>query len=716
MEPEKAWLSQTTTLKGIGPKTEVCLSNKGLTTVFDCLHFIPKRYDDTRDVWDVDEANAKGNQETTFVIKGLLETRRFVRRGKMKWIELKLASLHTKEWMSVRFFNAFQSALKKYEVGSEMIVSGKLKKSGNRFSVANPDLIYLKTPEGKVSVDKRGVLPRYAKIQGVSSHLWSKAIHDAISNFGHTKELEFLPSEIIKKHQLATKAEALKALHSPSDTLPKETLKEMNKGESPWHKRLAYEDLLLLALQIELKRHAVGGNDAPVCTPLALDELCSSYPFELTRAQKRSVGEVMADMGTKRPMNRLLQGDVGSGKTAVAFAAVRLAAASEKQSLWMAPTSILAEQHARTLGSWCDKSDIRWACLNSKMSTPEKEKVLTGLADGTLDLVVGTHSLLSEKVMTKSLGVVVIDEQHRFGVAQRALLRSKSDKSLMPHMLLMTATPIPRTLTLSTFGHLDCSVLDEKPPGRIEPRTQVLKGVEGRTKCYQALRRRIEANEKAFVVCPLVSPSTVEGRGHWKNVESVYKELTHWYGEEMVSVCHGQQTQDERELELQKFMDGDTKVLLATTVIEVGVDMPDVNIMVIEDANHFGLATLHQLRGRVGRGTEASECVLLAGGKLNEEGAERLEIMVESNDGFVIAEKDLDMRGPGDLLGLDQSGTPLKIFGSYEKHMKLFELAKQDAKEILKEDPTLSLSKWKALKSVFETRMMNKDGYFELGG
>ena len=246
--------------------------------------------------------------------------------------------------------------------------------------------------------------------------------------------------------------------------------------------------------------------------------------------------------------------------------------------------------------------------------------MLKGLAAGTLDLVVGTHSLLSEHVVTQTLGVVVIDEQHRFGVAQRALLRSKSLESTMPHMLLMTATPIPRTLTLSTFGHLECSVLDEKPPGRLEARTQILKGPKDRLKCYQALKRRIAAKEKAFVVCPLVSPSEVEGRGAWKNVETVYKELAHWFGDNVVSVCHGQQSQDEREHQLQKFAEGESQILLATTIIEVGVDMPDVNIMVIEDANHFGLATLHQLRGRVGRGAKPSECVLLAGGKLHEEG------------------------------------------------------------------------------------------------
>ncbi|MCB9575179.1 MAG: DEAD/DEAH box helicase, partial [Kofleriaceae bacterium] len=420
---------------------------------------------------------------------------------------------------------------------------------------------------------------------------------------------------------------------------------------------------------------------------------------------RRAIAELRADLAAAVPANRLLQGDVGSGKTAVAFAAALQVAAAGRQSALMAPTEILAEQHHATLSRWGERAGVRTALLTASTPRGVRQSLLALVAAGEIDLLIGTHSLLAESVGFARLGLAIVDEQHRFGVAQRVALRGKGDDGA-PHLLVMTATPIPRTLALTAYGDLDVTLIDELPPGRTPAVTKVVAGARGRAKAYELVAKRVAAGERAFVVCPLVEPADPgdEVRAGWADATTTAAELAQTLAPARVGLIHGRIGAAERDAQMAALVAGDLDVLVATTVIEVGVDVPAATVMVIEDADHFGLAQLHQLRGRVGRGGGASWCLLLARGSKTDDGRRRLEVMAATHDGFRIAEEDLQLRGPGELMGARQAGLPRLRFGDLRSHTELLLEARAEADRLLDDDPALARPEHAGLRRALERR------------
>ncbi|MBT8491635.1 MAG: ATP-dependent DNA helicase RecG, partial [Deltaproteobacteria bacterium] len=436
--------------------------------------------------------------------------------------------------------------------------------------------------------------------------------------------------------------------------------------------------------------------------PAAAARAVAALPFEPTAAQRRVMAEIAADLAETAPMNRLLQGDVGSGKTAVAFAALAQVAAAGRQCALMAPTEILAEQHFRSLSPWCKEIGIEIALLTASMPRAIKSSTLTLLAAGKIDCVVGTHALLSEGVAFADLALAIVDEQHRFGVAQRVRLRAKGESG-SPHLLVMTATPIPRTLALTAYGDLDVSIIDELPPGREPPETRVSSGKSGRARAYRELRARLGAGDRGYLVCPMVEPGEDEVTSSWADTLTASTAIREKWPEVEVAVVHGRMSSDERGEAMHRFRTGAAQLLVATTVIEVGVDVPEATAMLIEDADRFGLSQLHQLRGRVGRGGGQAVCLLVTRGGPTSDGAKRLKVMGETCDGFVIAEADLEIRGPGELLGARQSGLPKLRFGDLARHNQLLRRARREAEAVLARDPLLAFPEHQQLRATLES-------------
>jgi ATP-dependent DNA helicase RecG len=417
-------------------------------------------------------------------------------------------------------------------------------------------------------------------------------------------------------------------------------------------------------------------------------------PFELTGAQKRVIKEIRADCGRGHQMNRLLQGDVGSGKTMVALLCMLLAADNGYQSCLMAPTEILAQQHYAGITSLLKDMPVKVALLTGSVKTAERRRILAEALQGEIDILIGTHALIEDTVQFKNLGFVVIDEQHRFGVEQRSKLWQKNE--IPPHVLVMTATPIPRTLSMSLFGDLDCSIMDELPPGR-QPITTVHRYESSRMNVLEFVQQEIEKGRQAYIIFPLIEESSKVDyenlmRGY-ENVKSYFPEPKYW-----ISMVHGRMTAEQKDTNMQRFVQGDTQIMVSTTVIEVGVNVPNASVMVIESAEKFGLSQLHQLRGRVGRGSEKSFCILLTGPKLTSDAQERLKIMCETNDGFRIAEKDLELRGPGDVEGTRQSGMLNFKLASIVNDQRLMETAQRMAENLLEQDIELTAPQNQALK------------------
>jgi ATP-dependent DNA helicase RecG len=490
----------------------------------------------------------------------------------------------------------------------------------------------------------------------------------------------------------------------------------MNVGASRWQRRLAFGELFALGVAVALRRRERRADAAVPCPPAPslAAELACALPFQPTAAQRRAIAELGADLARPSPMNRLLQGDVGSGKTAVAFAAALQVARARRQTAVMAPTELLAEQHADTWHRWAEATGLRIALLTASTPRGVRASLLSLLAGGQLDVVIGTHSLLSEGVGFAALGLVVIDEQHRFGVAQRARLRDKGDGQGAPHLLVMTATPIPRTLALTAYGDLDASVLDELPPGRQPVTTKLVSGARGRAAAYKLIGERAVAGERAYVVCPKIAATPDDDRGDsdaadrarpWKDATAVAAELAEALPRARVGLVHGRLDAIAREQVMRAFKTGELDVLVATTVIEVGVDVPAATVMVIHDAERFGLAQLHQLRGRVGRGGGAAHCVLLTQGGLGEDAESRLAAMVATHDGFRIAELDLALRGPGELLGPRQAGVPRLRFGDLAQHTQLLLEARGHAEAVLAQDPELVQPAHASLRRALERRL-----------
>jgi ATP-dependent DNA helicase RecG len=518
-------------------------------------------------------------------------------------------------------------------------------------------------------------VPVYRRLNDLRPKQLREIIHATLTAIPDEAIAETLPADLIKRQRLITRNAALREIHFPSDKAP---LDEFENARSPAHRRLIFEELFWMALGLALKRgqRIRESKGAKIKIDDAIKKrIASVLPFKLTEAQRKVVKEIFRDMKTGAPMNRLLQGDVGSGKTIVALIAMLTAMENDYQSALMVPTEILAEQHARNLKRLLAKSPYRIELLSGSLKAADKKRLHQAMANGEVNAVVGTHALIQESVSFKNLGLVVIDEQHRFGVMQRAELRARG---MNPDVLVMTATPIPRSLAMTVYGDLDVSIIDEMPPGRTPIVTKVFAdNADDRKEVKQLLAREVRAGRQIYVVYPLVEESEkMDLRDATKRYEYLRDKV---FPKFSVGLLHGRMKPEEKEEVMRRFVKGEIQILVSTTVIEVGVDVPNASVMVVEHAERFGLSQLHQLRGRVGRGAEQSYCVLLASDKQTDVARERLGIMEETNDGFKIAEKDLEIRGPGELMGTRQAGLPEFRIANLVRDLDILQAARREA-------------------------------------
>ncbi|HEX4422924.1 MAG TPA: helicase-related protein [Kofleriaceae bacterium] len=746
----------TNSLPGIGPAFAEKLAEKGLTTVEDLLWMVPRRYDDVRDARSLADVVAmEEGQRATFVAR-VMSARMVFARGR-RWGEVRLGGLDPAPMASalVRWFNVFAGIDKRMPAGCQVALSGIVRKRAGRVELANPDILGIELEASPAGGPEAGgtsaiggggaadgarkpmpsIIARYPDVPGVPAGRLRSACASACARVAGSAE-DGVPPAIEAAAGLPSLAATLAQLHAPAaDTAP-DDVAAMNRGDSRWQRRLAFGELFALGVAITLRRRERCADAAVPCAwpvaPFDLGsnlgsspgsnlgsgpgsgsssgleaELARALPFQLTGAQRRSIAELAGDLARPIPMNRLLQGDVGAGKTCVAFAAALQVARAGRQTAVMAPTELLAEQHAETWRGWAQASGLRLELLTASTPRGIRASILALLAAGELDVLIGTHALIAESVGFRALGLVVIDEQHRFGVAQRARLRDKGDGQGAPHLLVMTATPIPRTLALTAYGDLDVSVLDELPPGRTPVATKILTGARGRTAAYQLVADRVAAGERVYIVCPKVAPGEPDAdeTRTWKDATTVAAEVREALPALRTGLVHGRLDSAARDQVMRAFKTGALDVLVATTVIEVGVDVPAATVMVIHDAERFGLAQLHQLRGRVGRGGGAAHCLLLSQGANGDDAIRRLDAMVATHDGFRIAEQDLALRGPGELLGPKQAGVPRLRYGDLAQHTALLLEARRHAEAVLEADPGLASPVHAALRRALERRL-----------
>jgi ATP-dependent DNA helicase RecG len=680
-------------IKGIGPAFAAAMAERGLVTVEDLLWLLPRRYDDARQALALAALTTKSQDGDRVVVRARVRSAKMMFVRGRRWCDVRFLDEHGgRGELVVRWFGIRGPMDKRFPAGAIAVLSGKRKDRGGVVEMANPDVLSIELP-GAPPAPAPGIIPRYADIPGLPPARLRAACAAACAQFAGAVD-DGVPPQVLAAFGLAPLAEALRHLHAPPATLDDDAVRAMHAGQSPWHRRLAFGELFVLGAAVARRRAERAADRAePFVAGADLGpSLAGALPFAPTGAQRRALAEVGADLARATPMNRLLQGDVGSGKTAVLFGAALQVVRAGGQAAIMAPTELLAEQHARTLGRWAEAAGLRLALLTASTPKPVRATQLALLVAGELDVVVGTHALLSEGVQFARLGLVVIDEQHRFGVAQRVRLRTKGDVGA-PHLLVVTATPIPRTLALSAYGDLDVSTLDELPPGRAPTATDVVRGARADRAIRDALDATLAAGQRAYVVCPLVEPAdaTDDVRAGWADATTMAARLGAALAPRRVGLVHGRQDARERDATMAAFRDGGIEVLVATTVIEVGVDVPEATLIVIDNADHFGLAQLHQLRGRVGRGREPGRCLLVARGEPTELGAERLAAMAATTDGFRIAERDLELRGPGELLGARQAGLPQLRFGDIATHTALLLEARQAAQGVLAADLELAL-------------------------
>jgi ATP-dependent DNA helicase RecG len=520
-------------------------------------------------------------------------------------------------------------------------------------------------------------VPVYRKLGEFRTKRLREIIHHVLAKLDDASIGETLPDDLIARQRLIGRAKALRLIHFPSESVP---LADYERARSPAHLRLIFEEFFWVALALAIKRSERAKESKGACieiTDRVRAQIASVLPFQLTSAQERAINRIFADMESDAPMNRLLQGDVGSGKTIVAVQAMLAAIENSYQAALMVPTEILAEQHARNIKRLLAKTSYRVELLTGSLRAAEKKRLHKEVAAGDVNAIIGTHALIQEAVQFKKLGLIIIDEQHRFGVLQRAELRQRG---FHPDVLVMTATPIPRSLAMTAYGDLDVSVIDELPPGRTPIKTVVV-GEDRRTGVYKGVEREVRAGRQVYIVYPLVEESE---KMDLKDATRMYEHLRdRVFPNFSIGLLHGKMKPVEKEEVMRRFAAGETNILVATTVVEVGVDVPNASVMVIEHAERFGLSQLHQLRGRVGRGAQESFCVLLASDKRTSVARERLGIMEETSDGFRIAEKDLELRGPGEVMGTRQSGLPTLRIGNLVRDVQILEEARGEADHYL---------------------------------
>ena len=657
-------------LPGVGEARAKGLEKLGLREAGDLVGYFPRSYEDRRQVYAIAEAPV-GELCCVRVMAAEEPRRMHIRRG-LDVTRLKVVDRASA--MLVTFFNQgyVRQALHR---GEEYILYGRVELMGNHRQMTNPQF------EGAERPWACGrIMPVYPLTAGITNHLLAGLVEGALREL--PPPVETLPDDLLARHRLAPAAECWRSIHFPAD----------EDALDAARRRFAFEELFYLSLGLALLRERRSRGRGPAFGETDLEGFYKLLPFALTGAQRQALEEAAADLALTRPMNRLVQGDVGSGKTAVAAGCAWLAVRSGWQCAMMAPTEILAEQHAKTLSAMLAPAGIEVGLLTGSMKVSEKRKVLSALESGALPFVVGTHALLSQGVAFHRLGLVITDEQHRFGVEQRAALAAKAggQEDFSPNVLVMSATPIPRTLALIIYGDLDVSVIDELPPGRMPVKT-VLVGESKRQRMYGFVRDQVKEGRQVYIVCPAVEENP-EGAWDLKAVTEYARVL----GEQVfpdlrVGLVHGRMKAKEKEAAMAAFTAGETHILVSTTVIEVGVDVPNASLIIIENADRYGLSQLHQLRGRVGRGKHQSWCVLVSDNRSPDTRA-RLKVLTQTNDGFKIAEEDLKLRGPGDFFGERQHGLPALRVADLETDTRVLKEAQDAAAELLATDPALTRS------------------------
>ena len=671
-------------LAGVGPKRKDILNQQlNVKTWGDMLEYYPYKYVDRSKIYRINELT--GDMPYIQIRGKILSFEEFSMGARKKRI-----IAHFSDGFGVAdlvWFNGTKYIYQDYKTGEEYIVFGKPTLFKDRYQIAHPDI----EKAANVQLSEMGMQPYYIttekmKNRGITSRAMEKLTKTLVSKIPEGAIPEtLLPTQLSRLH-LISREDALRRIHYPK------SLDDVQRAQV----RLKFEELFYV--QLNILRYATENRKKYKGYVFShVGETFNRFyhhnlPFGLTGAQKRVMHEIRDDMGSGRQMNRLLQGDVGSGKTLVALMAMLIAIDNGFQACIMAPTEILAEQHLATINEFLEGIDIRVELLTGIVKGKRRQNVLDGLADGSVNILVGTHAVIEDSVQFNNLGLAVVDEQHRFGVAQRARLWAKNQRP--PHVLVMTATPIPRTLAMTLYGDLDVSIIDELPPGR-KPVMTLHKYDDHMTSLYAGIRQQVGAGRQVYIVFPLIEENE---KTDLKNLEKGYESLCQIFPEMRIGKVHGRMKPKDKETEMQKFARGETQILVATTVIEVGVNVPNASVMVILDAQRFGLSQLHQLRGRVGRGAKQSYCLLVTPHALATETRKRINIMCDTNDGFRIAEADLKLRGPGDLEGTQQSGMAFDLkIANIARDGQLVQMARDEAQKIIDDDPDCAKAEYATL-------------------
>ena len=681
-------------LQGVGPQRATLLNKElDIHSLHDLLYYFPYKYVDRSRLYYIHEID--GNMPY-IQLKGQILSFETIGEGRQRRLVAHFSD--GTGVVDLVWFQGIKYLMGKYKAHEEYIVFGKPTVFNGRINIAHPDI----DPAKDLTLSAMGLQPYYnttekMKRAGLNSHALEKLMNNAFALLQGPLS-ETLSPNVVEENHLMSLDEAIHNIHFPQNS------EKLRRAQY----RLKFEELFYIQLNIlrytKDRQRKYRGLVFERVGEVFNTFYSQNLPFQLTGAQKRVIKEIRKDMGSGRQMNRLLQGDVGSGKTLVALMSMLIALDNGFQACMMAPTEILAAQHYETIKQFLFGMNVRVELLMGSVKGKKRDEILKGLLTGEVQILIGTHAVLEDTVNFASLGMVVIDEQHRFGVAQRAKLWAKNTRP--PHVLVMTATPIPRTLAMTLYGDLDVSVIDELPPGR-KPIQTIHQFDNRRASLYSGIRKQINEGRQVYIVYPLIKESE---KIDIKNLEEGYEHVCAEFPECQVSKVHGQMKPAEKDAEMQRFVNGETQIMVATTVIEVGVNVPNASVMVIENAERFGLSQLHQLRGRVGRGADQSYCILVTSYKLSEETRKRLEIMVQTNDGFEIAEADLKLRGPGDLEGTQQSGVAFDLkIADIARDGQLLQHVREIASEIIEKDSTGVLPEneilWRQLQSLRKTNV-----------
>ncbi|WP_264521772.1 ATP-dependent DNA helicase RecG [Flavobacterium sp. N1994] len=676
-------------LKGVGPQRgELLRKELGIHRYEDLINFYPNRYIDRTRYYKINELQ---KNESEVQIIGKIINIKTVEFGKAK---KRLVATFVDETGQIElvWFQGHKWIRDSLKINVAYVIFGKVAYFGTTYSMAHPEMELLTEHEQSLRCSMQPVYPSTETLtnRGISNRVINKMMQQLFLET-QAKFTETLPTYLLEELKLIPKNAALFNIHFPKSQ------ELLSKAQF----RLKFEELFFIQLQLITKnlvrKHKIKGHPFTIVGDHFNNFYQNHLPFELTNAQKKVLKEIRNDMGTNAQMNRLLQGDVGSGKTIVALMAMLIALDNGFQSCLMAPTEILANQHYNGLTELAKDLNINIKILTGSTKTAERKIIHEALENGSLDILIGTHALLEDKVQFKNLGLAIIDEQHRFGVEQRSKLWQKND--IPPHILVMTATPIPRTLAMSLYGDLDISVIDELPPGR-KPIQTVHRYDSNRLKVWKFIKDEIAKGRQIYIVYPLIKESeTMDYKDLMDGYESISRDFP--LPQYSISIVHGKMKPADKDAEMKRFAEGKTNIMVATTVIEVGVNIPNASVMIIESAERFGLSQLHQLRGRVGRGAEQSYCILMTSFKLSSDSKIRLETMCQTNDGFEIAEVDLKLRGPGDIMGKQQSGVLNLQIADLVKDKDILLLARHKAIELLKKDASMTLPEHQTLRAVF---------------